>query len=118
MLKSWKNRISLRRIHIWMIIVLMLVTVTFLFTMYQLKLTFLRFEESYKEHSELQNAARELMDASDYLTEQVQRFTVTADRQFLDQYFTEAFETNRREDALSTEEIIAKMNLRRFDKIK
>lgn len=101
MLKSWKNRISLRRIHIWMIIVLMLVTVTFLFTMYQLKLTFLRFEESYKEHSELQNAARELMDASDYLTEQVQRFTVTADRQFLDQYFTEAFETNRREDALS-----------------
>ena len=101
MFKSLKNRISLRRIHIWMIIILVLVTVTFVFTTYQLKQTFFRFEASYKEHSNLQSAARELMDASDFLTEQVQRFTVTADRQFLDDYFTEAFETNRREDALS-----------------
>ena len=96
MFKSLKNRISLRRIHIWMIIILVLVTVTVVFTTYQLKQTFFRFEASYKEHSNLQSAARELMDASDFLTEQVQRFTVTADRQFLDNYFTEAFETNRR----------------------
>ena len=101
MFKLGKNGISLRGIHIWMIIILVLVTSTVVFTTYQLKLTFFRFETSYKEHSELQKAVHELMDASDYLTEQVQRFTVSGDRKFLDQYFTEAFETNRRENALS-----------------
>ena len=45
-------------------------------------------------------AARELMDASDYLTENVQRFTVLGDRQYLDDYFTEAFETRRRSRAI------------------
>ena len=42
------------------------------------------------------------MDASDYLTEQVQRFAVHGEMRFLEDYFTEAFEANRREEAIET----------------
>lgn len=41
------------------------------------------------------------MDASDYLTESVQRFTVLGDKKYLDEYFTEALGTKRREEAIS-----------------
>jgi hypothetical protein len=41
------------------------------------------------------------MKASDYLTEMVQRFTVDGNMEYLDGYFTEAVETNRREKAIS-----------------
>ena len=46
------------------------------------------------------NSSSDLMRASDYLTEQMQVFTVTGDRQYLDNYFTEAKVTRRRENAL------------------
>ena len=47
------------------------------------------------------NSSSDLMRASDYLTEQMQVFTVTGDRQYLDNYFTEAKVTKRRENALA-----------------
>ena len=37
---------------------------------------------------------------ADYLTENVQRFTVDGDKRFMTEYFKEAFETNRREEAI------------------
>lgn len=46
------------------------------------------------------NSSSDLMRASDYLTEQMQVFTVTGNRQYLDNYFTEAKVTRRRENAL------------------
>jgi len=67
--------------------------------------TFVRVTAASRQNAELRDAAHELMNASDYLTEQVQRFTVNGDRVFMDQYFTEAFESKRREEA------IAKMNV-------
>ncbi|MBR0366420.1 MAG: diguanylate cyclase [Clostridia bacterium] len=53
-----------------------------------------------EQQIDLRKAARELMDASDYLTEKVQRFSVQGDKRFLDEYFNEAFEANRREEAI------------------
>jgi hypothetical protein len=41
------------------------------------------------------------MEASDYLTEQVQRFAVSGERQFMEAYFSEAFESKRREQAIA-----------------
>lgn len=43
----------------------------------------------------------EMMAASDYLTKQVQMYTVSQDRQYMDAYFTEVDVTKRRETALS-----------------
>lgn len=41
------------------------------------------------------------MIASDYLTEEAQIYTVTGDRQYLDNYFIEAEQTRRRETAVA-----------------
>ncbi len=101
MVNKLKKDLSLRRIHIVLIIVLVLVSLTVMFSTFELASSFLRISKAYKENLELQDAARELMDASDYLTEQVQRFTISGEKRFLDAYFTEAFESNRREEALA-----------------
>ena len=49
-----------------------------------------------------QKAAHDLMEASDYLTENVQRFTLTGDVKYLNQYFEEANVSKRRDQALIT----------------
>ncbi len=70
------------------------------FSTYRLMSTFQHLTSATEQHMELEKAAHELMDASDYLTESVQRFTINGDMEFLDRYFTEAFESNRREEAI------------------
>ena len=96
-----EHGISLRSIHVLLIVVMMVMSGIVIYSTYRMTSTFLSLVSATEEHTELENAAHELMDASDYLTEQVQRFTINGDRRFMDQYFTEAFESNRREQALS-----------------
>jgi diguanylate cyclase (GGDEF)-like protein len=67
---------------------------------YQLSVSFRDLTKTSEQQIELRKAALELMEASDYLTERVQRFTVEGDMRFLQEYFEEAFETNRREEAI------------------
>ena len=93
--------ISLRSIHVLLIIVMIVMSGIVIYSTYRMTSTFLSLVSATEENTELEKAAHELMDASDYLTEQVQRFTINGDRRFMDQYFTEAFESNRREQALS-----------------
>lgn len=92
--------LSLRTIHIWLIVTMVVTSAIVISMTFRLTQTFLRLSEAEELHTELENAAHELMDASDYLTESVQRFTINGDMRFLEQYFTEAFESNRREEAL------------------
>ena len=54
-----------------------------------------------EENIALGNAVHDLMDASDYLTEMVQRFAITGDPRFMQQYYFEAFASKRREQALA-----------------
>ncbi len=96
-----EHGISLRSIHVLLIVVMIVMSGIVIYSTYRLTSTFLSLVSATEENSELEKAAHELMDASDYLTEQVQRFTINGDRRFMDQYFTEAFESNRREQALS-----------------
>ena len=71
-----------------------------LYSTNRLAAAFERLAEATEDQIAMANAARELMDASDYLTERAQRFTVDGDTRFLDEYLTEAFETSRREGAI------------------
>ena len=48
----------------------------------------------------MEQAAHELMDASDYLPECVQSFTINGDVAFMEQYFEEALDVGRREKAI------------------
>ena len=105
MIKNEKNGLSLRTIHIWLIVTMVIWSGTVLIASFRLTNTFMRLAQAEDEHTQLEKAAHEMMDASDYLTERVQRFTINGDMRFLEQYFTEAFESNRREEAL------AKMNV-------
>ena len=60
------------------------------------------FNESDKytrQYIEVRSGSYELQMASDYLTEQMQSYTVTGNRVYLDNYFTEAKVTKRRENA-------------------
>ena len=95
-----KKGISHRRVHFWLIVVIVIFSGTVVFATFRLTKSFTRVREAAKQHSELQDAAHDLMNASDYLTEQVQRFTINGDPVFLERYFTEAFESKRREEAI------------------
>ena len=96
-----KEGISLRTVNLVLMIGAVIISCLMFFSTYQLSSSFQNLTTASEEQIELRKAARELMDASDYLTERVQRFTVNGDMQFLEEYFAEAFETNRREEAVS-----------------
>ena len=69
-------------------------------------ISFKALEDSTGIYIEIEERASTLMDASDYLTEQVQCYTVIGKRVYLDNYFTEAFETKRREKAINAMEAV------------
>lgn len=100
MIKHLKRGISHRVVHLWLVIIIMLFSGIVVLASMRVMESFLDITEASKQQTELQKAAHELMNASDYLTEQVQRFTIDGDRRFMDQYFTEAFESKRREEAI------------------
>lgn len=93
--------ISLRTIHILLVIGAVIMAALMLFATVHLSTDFSHIAQASEQHIELRKAALELMDASDYLTESVQRFAVLGDRRFMDGYFTETFEENRREEAIT-----------------
>ena len=93
--------ISLRVLYIWIVIAAFIVSGLIFYSTYSLTSTFGQLTEATESQIALDKAAHELMDASDYLTERVQRFTVDGDPRFMEEYFTEAFETNRRENAIA-----------------
>ena len=96
-----KGGISLRVVRVCLVVVTVLMSGAVIYSTMRLASSFTRVTNATEEHHDLEEAALELMEASDYLTECVQRFTVDGNRRFMDEYFTEAFEANRREKALA-----------------
>ena len=92
--------VSLRTIQTLLVIGAVIAAALMLYSTYHLTVSFQNLTKASEQQIELRKAARELMDASDYLTESVQRFTAQGDMQFLDNYFEEAFKANRREEAI------------------
>ena len=95
------NGIHLRKLNIVMLIIAVAFSIGLIIAM---NLTGKLNRDSNKYTQQVidrKNSSSDLMRASDYLTEQMQVFTVTGDRQYLDNYFTEAKVTRRRENALS-----------------
>ena len=95
-----KEGISLRTLYAFIIIGTIVIAGLMFYTTFSLGASFQTLTEASENQIALDKAAHELMDASDYLTDRVQRFTVDGDIRFLNDYFTEAFETNRRESAI------------------
>ena len=100
MLKRNYDRLSLRSIELWVALAVLVISCLLFWSTSHLSDAFRSQTEATENQIAMTEAAHELMDASDYLTERVQRYTLTGDRRFLEEYFTEAFQTKRREKAL------------------
>lgn len=99
--KKSHDGVSLRTIHMSLIVGAVIIAALMIFSTYHLSTTFSRLTHDAEQQIELRKAARELMDASDYLTENVQRFTIHGEMRFLKEYFVEAFDNQRREEAVN-----------------
>lgn len=95
-----KGGVSLRTIHACLVVGAVVISGMMLFSTYHLFTSFSHLTQASEEQIELNEAARELMDASDYLTEMVQRYSINGDLKYLDGYFQEAFDNHRREEAV------------------
>lgn len=100
--KAQGGGISLRTIHTWLIVGAVIISGLMIFSTFHLSTSFRDLTDASEQQISLRKAARELMDASDYLTEKVQRFCVLGDIRFADEYFAEAFEAQHREEAIAT----------------
>ena len=89
-----KEGISLRKIHNGLIVIAVIVSAFMIYTTYRLTNNFMHVRDALNENIALESAI------SDYLTENAQRFTVHGDRRYMDQYFKEALNSKRREQAI------------------
>ena len=92
--------ISIRKLNYMMAGVTILVSIVLLFVSYQTWVSYRELESTTERYLSGQEAAKSMQASSDYLTEQVRCFTVTGDRQYLDNYFHESETSKRREEAL------------------
>ena len=99
--KGQKRGVSLRRFSFLMLFFSLVVTAALLYTTFNTVKAFQGLSDATGDYIELAAAADELTDASDYLTEEIQRYTVIGDRTHLDNYFREAETDRRRERALA-----------------
>ena len=100
--KKKKFSISLAAIHSLMIVGAIILAGLMLYSTFSLSAEFRKLTEKNEQAIEMSKAAHEMMDASDYLTENVQRFVVEGDTKQLKAYFDEANVVQHREDALRT----------------
>ena len=96
--------LSLKTASILMMTVSLVITVVLLFTGIRTFHSFRDMEKSTHNYISMEEAASELMSASDYLTDEVQCYMVMGDRSHMENYFTEAEVTRRREHAISVME--------------
>ncbi len=94
--------ISLRVVHFAMVVCAVIISLLLVFSTYQSSNVFTALNKATGNYIVRQEAAHELMEASDYLTEMVQRFTLEGDTQYLENYFEEAFTSKRREAAITS----------------
>ena len=101
-LKTGSEGISLHVLHIAMIICAVAISALLIFSTYQSSNVFSTLSKATSNYIVRQKAAHDLMEASDYLTEMVQRFTLEGDKQYIDDYFEEAFVSRRREASITS----------------
>lgn len=92
--------ISIRNVQVFIAVVTLLISALLLVATYRATAGFRMMQKETNSYIRLQKSAEELQKASDYLTEQVRCYSETGDLRYLNNYFTEAKETRRRDKAL------------------
>lgn len=96
--------VSLRRTFMLMFFISVSLMGFLLLSIFQTIQSFNRLSDATNTYIELQESADNLMKASDYLTDEAQCYTVLGDRGHMENYFTEAEVTRRRELAIEAME--------------
>ena len=99
--RKQKKGISIRLIHLAMILCVAVIAGLLVLSTYQSSNVFSTLSRETENYIVRQKAAHDLMEASDYLTEMAQRFTLEGDAKYLDNYFEEALVSRRRENAIA-----------------
>ncbi len=102
--RAKEKGVSLRRTFMVMLIISVSLMVFLLFSIFQTIQSFNKLSDATDTYIELQEAADNLMKASDYLTDEAQCYTILGDREHMENYFTEAEVTRRRELAIEAME--------------
>ena len=93
--------VSIRNMQIVIAVLLLVLSVLLLTATYRAAAGYRLMQEETKNFIELRESSNELREASDYLTEQVRCYSETGDLKYLNNYFKEANEARRRDDALA-----------------
>lgn len=95
-----KEGISLKKISYAISAVTVIISVVMLVSLYVTARGYVEVREDTENFIICDRSANALQFGSDYLTEQVRAFTVTGNKEHLDNYFIEAKVTKRRDNAL------------------
>ena len=96
------KRVKIRRVSAWNMVIAVLVGVLFAVISAMVNRQFQQVQTATEQYIVCESAAEELLEGSNYLTEQVRLYTMTGQQQYLDSYFEEADVTCRRENALES----------------
>ena len=100
-LKKMKtDGISLRTVNTCLIVFAAIASAILIYATFHASSTFQQLSNATNEFIEMQEGTQQLMDASDYLTDQVQMFAIDGEIEYMDNYFREAFENRRREESI------------------
>lgn len=97
-----KRKIKIQRISSWSIGITVVLALIFFFISYEGNKEFHVLKTTTDQYITCENAAKQLQDGSDYLTEQVRLYVATGQQTYMDLYFEEANVTMRRDHALET----------------
>ncbi len=95
-----KKNFSLRNTYRFIIVISGIVTAILLFTTFRTFKAYHSLSTTTDKYIELQEIANRLLQASDYLTEEAQCYTVNGDRRHLENYFEEVEVHQNREKAI------------------
>lgn len=95
-----KDGITIQTVFVLIILCGVMITGLQLYSVYRSSGIFSDLSRETGNYIVRQEAAHNLLEASDYLTENVQRFTLDGDTLFLDNYFEEALVSKRREASI------------------
>ena len=98
--KIKEKGISLKFASGLMLIISIIVTAALIFASIRAFISFRALEQSTEVYIHLEEQATSLMEASDFLTEQVQCFAILGERKYMDHYFEEVISSRRRENAI------------------
>lgn len=96
-----RQGVSLKALNYIMLAMAVVITIILSIAMHQTTEIYDETHNSTQNIFSVRKGAYELQQASDYLTEQIRFFVTSGDKTYLDNYFKEAKETKRRDNALA-----------------